>query len=36
MASEPDIVAYTSRLRERPTLKRVYAKDAELIAAQAA
>jgi glutathione S-transferase len=29
----PEILAYTGRLRERPALQRVYAKDAELVAA---
>jgi glutathione S-transferase len=33
--SRPEVVAYTNRLQERPALKRVFAKDAELVAAQA-
>jgi glutathione S-transferase len=36
LPERPEFVAYAARLRERPALQRVYAKDAELAAAQAA
>jgi glutathione S-transferase len=36
LPERPEILAYTSRLRTRPALERVFAKDAELVAQQAA